>query len=289
MKSLSLKIVLLFCLCTTLVAQKSSIKYGKIHSEILGVDKEYSIYVPNGYDTDNRKYPVLYLLHGAWGNHKNWIDSGNISFISDKVISEGFAVPMIIVMPDARGKEDNYGGHHMGYFNYQDWKYQDFFIEEFIPAIEKEYRVIADKQHRAIAGLSMGGGGSIIFAQKYPDYFASSCSLSGALIASDETPSRDVDVDFLKKMKDDDPTAFLKAANNETLSKLKQIRWYVDCGDKDFLAKGNVTFFLTMRDKEIPLEYRMRGGAHTWDYWQSGVVSVLQYISVGFVDNDIRK
>lgn len=287
MRNLILFTCVFFCLNSVLLAQKGSVKSGKIHSEILGVDKEYSIYLPSEYDASSRSYPVLYLLHGAWGNHKSWVDAGNIMYITDKTINEGFAVPMIIIMPDARGKEENFGGRYMGYFNYPDWRYQEFFVKELIPAMEKQFRIKSGKQYRAIAGLSMGGGGSIIFGQKYPDYFASACSLSGALIASDEAPSRDVDADFLREMKNDDPTAFINKADTLTLSKLNGVRWYVDCGDKDFLAKGNVSFFLAMKEKAIPLEYRMRGGAHTWDYWQSGIVSVLQYISVGFSDTGI--
>lgn len=283
MKNLILIVSFFCCLSLSVNAQKGSVKSGKIYSRILGVDKEYSVYLPDGYETSGYKYPVLYLLHGAWGNHTNWLNAGNLAFVADKTIKEGFASQMVIVMPDARGKEDNFGGHHMGYFNYPDWKYQEFFILEFLPAIEKEYRIKSDKQHRAIAGLSMGGGGSIILAQKYPDYFGSACSLSGALIASDEIPSRDVDADFLREMKNDDPTAFLHNADKETLSKLNSVRWYVDCGDKDFLSKGNVLYFLAMKERGVSLEYRMRGGAHTWNYWQSGLVPVLQYISVGFM------
>jgi len=68
------------------------------------------------------------------------------------------------------------------------------------------------------------------------------------------------------------------------LADLKTVRWYVDCGDDDYLSKGNVLFYLAMKEKEVPLEYRMRNGGHTWDYWQTGLVSVLQYITVGFAE-----
>lgn len=270
------------CIPLFMNAQGGKTEQGKMKSFILGAEKEYTVYLPAGYEDSTTDYPVLYLLHGAWGNHKNWVNNGNIAYLADRTIKAGNALPMIIVMPDASGTKPNGAGKHMGYFNYDDWKYQDFFMQELIPYIEKKYKAKKDKQNRAIAGLSMGGGGSVILAQKYPDYFGSACSLSGALIGSNETPSEDVDAQFLKYMNEDDQTVFVNQATSATLEKLKTVRWYVDCGDDDFLIKGNVQFFLAMKEKNIPIEYRMRDGEHRWEYWQEGIVPVLEFISVGF-------
>lgn len=282
MRKIAVLTSVLICLTFILQAQKGEIRQGKMYSTVLGAEKEYSVYLPDGYELSNQAYPVLYLLHGAWGSHPDWGVRGNLVFLANKTIDEGLALPMIIVMPDAKGEGDNNAGRHMGYFDYPEWKYQEYFIKELIPQMEEKYRIKPGKQYRAVAGLSMGGGGSIMLAQKYPDYFSSSCSLSGALIASDEEPSKDVDAAFLKAMREDDPTALVQTASEEVLTELRSVRWYVDCGDDDYLAKGNVRFYLAMKEKNIPMEYRMRGGAHTWDYWQTGLIPVLQYVSIGF-------
>lgn len=276
------KIFICLLLTPFLLFAQGKVKKSTYTSYILGTEKEYSIYLPSDYADSSVEYPVLYLLHGAWGNHRDWPEKGNIAYLATKSIKEGKALPMIIVMPDASGKNYNYAGMHMGYFNYQDWRYQDFFIEEFIPFIEQKYRIKAGKEHRAIAGLSMGGGGSVIFAQKYPDYFGTACSLSGSLTVSRTTPTEDMNLYYLEKARENEPLAFLTNANPETVEKLKTIRWYFDCGDDDYLAPGNLRFYQAMKEKNIPFEFRMNDGEHRWEYWQAGIIPVLQYISIGF-------
>ena len=122
----------------------------KFKSEILGRDVAYSIYLPDGYDTSTRLYPVLYLLHGWSDNETSWIQLGNMQIIVDKAIRSNEAVPMIIVMPDAKVT---------WYVNAYDGKdsYEDMFFKELIPEIQKKYRARSDKEFRAVSGLSMGG------------------------------------------------------------------------------------------------------------------------------------
>lgn len=285
------KVVIFICLFLIpffIYSQQGRIEQGKIFSSILKTEKEYSIYLPPNYDSSTVKYPVLYLLHGAWGEHRDWATRGNISYLTDKTIKEGKSLPMIIVMPDASGTRENHAGDHMGYFNYQDWKYQDFFIQELIPFIEQKYRAKGAKTNRAIAGLSMGGGGSVIFAQKYPDYFGTACSLSGLLMDSHASPSEDINSAFIEKMREDDQTVFVTKADSIATEKLKTVRWYVDCGDDDYLIKGNISFFMAMKEKHIPLEFRINDGEHRWEYWQAGIIEVLQYISIGFANSDSK-
>ena len=103
-----------------------------LKSEILGSERKYAIYLPSDYDYSNREYPVLYLLHGAGDDHTGWVQFGEVKSIADKTNKEGLSTSMIIVMPDAQtGKR--------GYFNDIDnnWNYEDFFFQEFIPFIEK--------------------------------------------------------------------------------------------------------------------------------------------------------
>src|SRR5690606_41575532 len=98
-----------------------------------------------------------------------WVQKGEVKQIADKAIAEGKSTAMIIVMPDAQTGQ-------RGYFNSPDgsWNYEDFFFEEFIPHIEKTYRIRSDKRNRAVAGLSMGGGGAVIYALHRPDLFYAS-------------------------------------------------------------------------------------------------------------------
>ena len=132
-----------------------------LKSKILNSDRKYAIYLPGDYDYSNREYPVLYLLHGGGDDHTGWVQFGEVKSIADKTNKEGISTSMIIVMPDAQtGKK--------GYFNDIDnnWNYEDFFFQEFIPFIEKKYRIKSEKRYRAIAGLSMGGGGLFSFCAK---------------------------------------------------------------------------------------------------------------------------
>src|SRR5210317_377341 len=132
-------------------------------SEILNMERKYAIYLPPDYETSERSYPVLYLLHGAGDDQTGWIQFGEVLHLTDKAIKEGKATPMIIVMPDAQSGE-------RGYFNNINgkWNYEDFFFQELMPFVEKNYRIKGEKRFRAIAGLSMGGEGSFMYALHHP-------------------------------------------------------------------------------------------------------------------------
>lgn len=221
------------------------------------------VYVPAGYHP-SKKYPVLYLLHGAGDDHTGWRDKGQMKIIADEQIKAGLALPMIIVMPDASGDDA-----HLGYFNRPKWPYEDHFFTEFIPHIEERFSIVGDKKHRAVAGLSMGGSGSVGYAQHHPEMFSSACPLSGVMGGMAGSGSH---IEFLNRAKPD------------KIEALKTIRWYVDCGDDDSLIVSNMVFCHEMLLKQIPLEYRARNGGHNWVYWQTALPSVLTFVSIGFAD-----
>ncbi len=283
MKKLSsILAALLFAI--TLSAQSSKVFDDlSMTSKILKSERKYAIYLPPGYETSQRSYPVLYLLHGSGDDQTGWIQFGEVQFITDKAIEEGKATPMIIVMPDANtGKK--------GYFNdvKGDWRYEDFFFEEFMPYIEKTYRIKREKEFRAISGLSMGGGGTFVYALHHPELFASACPMSAA--ARDMSPEEIVkkyigsDAGFPKKEITDYYNKYNIHAllENTSVEKIKKVRWYIDCGDDDFLYEGNSLIHIAMRKKGIPHEYRVRDGKHNWSYWRSSLPEVLKFISEGF-------
>lgn len=252
-------------------------------SKLLKMERKYAVYLPPDYETSGRNYPVLYLLHGAGDDQTGWVQFGEVLSITDKAIRDGVATPMIIVMPDA-----NTG--RRGYFNDSkgEWKYEDFFFTEFMPFIEKKYRIKSEKRFRAIAGLSMGGGGSFVYAMRHPELFSSACPLSAATgPLTPEEAKRTLSRDN-PSVGDADVTAYynrqsvIGLVNNMPDSMKKAVRWYIDCGDDDFLYEGNSLVHVAMRKKEIPHEYRTRDGGHTWTYWRTALPTVLEFVSQAF-------
>jgi enterochelin esterase-like enzyme len=253
-------------------------------SEILNMERKYAIYLPPDYETSQRSYPVLYLLHGGGDDQTGWVQFGEVLHIADKAINQGKATSMIIVMPDAMAGT-------RGYFNSPDnsWRYEDFFFEEFMPFVEKEYRIKGEKRYRAVSGLSMGGGGTFMYALHHPELFSSACPLSascGPLSMDDldryisrrgfENVSKQDAEDFFKRH------SAVELVKNMPEDQLKSVRWYIDCGDDDFLYEGNSLVHITMRKREIPHEFRIRDGGHTWTYWRQSLPEVLKFISDAF-------
>ncbi len=253
-------------------------------SEILKMDRKYAIYLPPGYESSERSYPVLYLLHGSGDDQTGWVQFGEVQHIADKAINEGSATAMIIVMPDANTGQRGYFNNIKG-----DWRYEDFFFEEFIPFIEKTYRIRAEKRYRAISGLSMGGGGTFVYALRHPELFSSACPLSAScgpqnMSEMERYKSRPGMQDATAEQLE---TYFKKHSVPEMMKNMpddqkKAVRWFIDCGDDDFLYEGNAVVHIEMRKKEIPHEYRVRNGAHNWTYWRESLPVVLSFISDAF-------
>jgi hypothetical protein len=176
MKRISVVIVLMFLTLRFVLAQSCYpiTLECSMHSDTLGCDKSYCIYLPESYGDESKSFPVLYLLHGLTDNDRAWRDKGKVDSIATKIFALGTAQEMIIVMPDAGTAFD-------GYFNCEGWRYESFFFSEFIPHIEGKYRIKADKGHRAIAGLSMGGGGTTGYALRHSDMFSSAYAMSALM------------------------------------------------------------------------------------------------------------
>lgn len=263
----------------------------KIQSKILGKEVRYTIYLPSDYETSSRYYPVVYMLHGYTDNDIAWIQFGEANATADEGIAQREIPPMILVMPD--------GGVSWFINNYNDSvKYEDFFFKEFIPYIESHYRILAEKRYRAIAGLSMGGYGALVYALKHPDMFSSCVAFSAAVFTDKEIIGMEDDVwkkglglgyafdpslkgkdRITKQFKDNDPLYLFKTLD---INKIKSVRYYIDCGDNDFLYRGNSALHVLLRDLDIPHVYRVREGMHSWVYWRSGLLNGLKFIGETF-------
>jgi Enterochelin esterase and related enzymes len=252
-------------------------------SKILKGERKYAVYLPPDYETSERSYPVLYLLHGAGDDQTGWIQFGEVLHIADKAIREGIATPMVIIMPDANTGRRGYSNDITG-----EWRYEDFFFQELMPFVEKKYRIKSEKRYRAIAGLSMGGFGSFLYALHRPDLFSSACPLSAATgpLTLEDAKARyrqgnnnvtDEQIENYYKEQ-----SILYLLNNMPDTLRRAVRWYIDCGDDDFLYEGNSLVHIAMRKKQIPHEFRIREGGHTWTYWRSALPAVLEFVSQAF-------
>lgn len=262
----------------------------KVKSTILSKEMEYNIYLPSDYDASNRRYPVLYLLHGYGDDETGWTQFGEAHLIYDRCVENGESAPMIIVMPDAGVT---------WYINSYDGKvnYEDYFIKELISHIDATYRTRATKQYRAVAGLSMGGYGTLIMAMKHPDLFSAAAPLSAGvfedaeIVAADDRLWKTVlgDIYGKKEMTGKNrltdhygSNSILKLVETGNVEELKKVRYYIDCGDKDFLIKGNMALHSAMIDKKIPHEFRVREGVHNWTYWRTALPEVYKFVSESF-------
>lgn len=288
MRRLISTIVLLAAVSTAAAGQtlyRGTITEGSVRSAILGEEVKYNVYLPSGYDkqTDER-YPVVYLLHGLYGIHSDWATLGHMKDVVDELIMSGECRKVIIITPDA-GDPDIHNQWN-GYFNMPGHNYEDFFFQEFLPTVESRYRIIADKQHRAVMGLSMGGGGSTVYCQRHPELFSSCYAMSAWL--DEEAPTADDPVDKLwyvrKAVREHSALDFLRNADEATLEKLRTVKWFYDIGDDDYLLELSMKMYMLHREKDVKAELRVRDGWHGWEYWHTALRLSLPFASRNFAE-----
>ena len=276
---------LIVLLAFSVGASASKIVTDSIFSKKLNCWQKYNVYLPTGFEKSEKQYPVVYLLHGLYGNYSNWEKSGGMKLVADELISSGEACEMVIVMPNAG--DSDVRNYQNGYFNVEDWPYEDFFYQEFLPEVEKKYRIIGDKEHRAIMGLSMGGGGSVVYSQRHPEMFSSCYAMSAWLDNKmGEVGGKNAKKDKLyivaKSVSDNSAVDFVEKADEETVKKLRTVKWFIDCGDDDFLMDLSVLLYQNMRAKKIKAELRIRNGVHNWEYWHTALRAALPFASRNF-------
>lgn len=289
MKKIQLILLFVFAFVIGSFAQGFVKEKQVIKSTILNKEVHYSIFLPSDYYTSERAYPVTYLLHGYGDADDGWIQFGEVNRLADDAIKAGKIPPMIIVTPD---------GFTSFYINTADGKlnYEDFFIKELIPHIEKTYKVKAERKYRGIAGLSMGGYGALMYALKYPNLFVAAAPLSAAVWTDNDIINLDEGMfnglfgnSMGKNLKGKDrltpawlSNSPLAIIEKKTKEELAAVSYWIDCGDDDFLTIGNAQLHIALTNKKVPHEFRMRDGAHNWTYWRTGIIDALSFIGDSF-------
>jgi enterochelin esterase-like enzyme len=224
------------------------------HSPVIGDDRDFYVYTPPGYDPRGKEsYPVLYLLHGFGGVASDWTSTGHANVILDNLIAQGKARPMIVVMPLGYGLPlipDPYRPS----FNVADPNlkgFRDSLFGEVMPQVEKTYRVSKDRDSRAIAGLSMGGGESLFVGLNDLDRFA----WIGAF-------SSGVEGNF------DSALPLVDAKAN---SKLRML--WIACGEDDPLLSGNQNLRAWLQAKGVRFTWVETPGAHSWQVWRRNLAN----------------
>jgi enterochelin esterase-like enzyme len=294
-KHFILKIALLALLLGSSLNLAAQVSRGRVvegltlESEIMNEEVRYTVYLPYDYESSNRHYPVVYLLHGYTDNDMGWIQFGEAHMKADRAIATGEIPPMILVMPDAGVSwyMNNYDGSV---------PYEDFFFQEFIPHIEEKYRIRKEKRYRGIAGLSMGGYGALLYSLKHHHMFSACAAFSAAIYTREQIktfskkrwentesllygPNLEGGERITQHFLDNNPFHLVREGDR---AQIKSVRYYLDCGDDDKLSVANNKFHNLLVKHQIPHEYRVRDGSHSWPYWRSGLVDGLKFIGKSF-------
>ena len=232
--------------------QRGTISHPWYDSEILGINRRLTVYTPYGYEKNTKtKYPVLYLLHGAGGDEEAWSSMGRTAQILDNLIAKGLAKPMIVVMPNGNPNQQAAQTFGLPTTEY-DWRdpanrnlYVQSLVEEIVPFIENNYRTVAKKSHRAIAGLSMGGGHTIAASGMYPNVFDYICPLSMGANKSEEL-----------------------SAQLQGIKKAGYKLYWLACGNTDFLFEQANQLDEALTENGLEHTYYVSEGGHVWANWR---------------------
>ncbi|MBO4611788.1 MAG: esterase family protein [Bacteroidaceae bacterium] len=274
--------IALIGLMLTVSAQAGVIR-DSIQSEVLGVKRYFMVYLPAGFQRNtDRHYPVLYLLHGLTDDERAWPEKGQMDRVADELMASGEARQMVIVMPCAGGPDTR--NIWNGYFNMNGWAFENHFYQELLPTVEQRYRAGGSREQRAVAGLSMGGGGSVGYAMGHPDMFVACYAMSAWL---NDQPRNDAAPDDKRALlsnavHEHNPFDKLDNASEAELNALRQVKWFIDCGDDDFLFEQNIDLYKKMRQKRFDAQLRVRDGGHTWEYWHNALRLCLPFVSRNF-------
>lgn len=284
--------VCIILICNSLSASGLRIMESMVmHSRILNQDVKFSVCLPKNYYDTKQSFPVVYLLHGLGDDETSWLEYGQISQYADKSTETDNTVPMIFVMP--QGFRTYYVNDYKGTF-----LYQDMFVKELVPHIDSLFRTLADRQHRALMGYSMGGFGVLILHLKHPDIFGTTVPLSISIRTDEQYMTEDAsgwDEQWGRLFgepgltgKDRITTYYRQNCPfhlfpQMTTAEIRKLNIYIDNGDKEqTLCRSNEELHILMRSLNIPHEFRVREGGHSFQYWCSALPNALRFISDAF-------
>jgi enterochelin esterase family protein len=224
-------------------------------SKALGTDRKVVVYTPPAYETSTARYPVLYLLHGAGSNETSWTERGKAHVILDNLIADGKLKPLVVVMPFGYAFQRAPGARGDGAENKtQREGFTRDLLEDVIPMIDARFRVHADRDHRAIAGLSLGGAQSLAIGLTHTDLFSRVAGFSSAMGAATNPETGGVDFNVVLK-------------DSARLNSELKLLW-IGCGTEDTLFDSNREFSVLLSRNKIEHVFRVSGGAHTFPVWQ---------------------
>jgi putative tributyrin esterase len=253
--------LVLFALLASSWAIGGELEVKELASRALDQSVKVNVLLPDGYkDDSSKRYPVIYLLHGYGGDYQEWEKIG--------IVGEAAKLPVILVMPE--GDKSFYVNHH----DNPKARWEEYITKELVELTDKTYRTMADREHRGISGLSMGGYGAITLGLRHPELYSSAASHSGALGILATAPSGDFaeqmrkifGPDDAKERQDYDPFALAKGLAPEQRPHI-----YIDCGSSDFLLESSRKFIAHLSSLHVDYEYREVPGAHTHAYWKANV------------------
>lgn len=255
--------------------ERNEVVTANLDSKLLQRAVKYRVVLPARYKTNTtERFPVIYLLHGLFGHFDNWTDKTRLA---------EYAAPYDFIIVTPEGADGWYTDSAAAAKD----KYESYIIRELIPEIDKSFRTWADREHRFIAGLSMGGYGAIKFGLKYPEKFSLVGSFSGALGAA-TFPEKiggaiGKTIDAVFGPVDSDPRKsndIFRIVRDLTPEKIKSLPFiYLDCGTEDFLFQNNREFVDLLVEKKIPHEFRELPGGHSWSYWDPQVQEFLRVVN----------
>jgi len=227
-----------------------SVPHGTIHehayfSKALAVRRSVHVYTPPGYEKNSGKLPVLYLFHGAGDNDATWTATGRAHFIADNLLAQQKIRPMLIVMPDGHALSGNPTRVSTNMIARNVEAFTEDLIKDVMPLIESTYRVKANRDNRAIIGLSMGGGQSLSIGLKHRELFAWVGGMSAFLPNGDKAVAE----------------AYADPKNS-----LKLL--WVACGKDDFLIENARQFSAALEARHVPHEFKETAGNHSWPVWR---------------------
>lgn len=224
-------------------------------SKTVGTRRKMQVYTPPGYAPD-KKYPVLYLLHGIGGDETEWQRFARPNILLENLLADGKAVPMVIVMPNGRAQKNDRAEGNVFAAAPAFAAFEKDLLEDVIPAIESRYSVLTNREHRALAGLSMGGGQTLNFGLGHLDKFAWVGAFSSA--PNTKRPAELVP----------DP-----AAAKQQLKLL-----FLSCGNKDGLLRISQGVHLYLKEKDVPHIWHVDGNGHDATHWRNSLWHFMQRI-----------